>query len=120
MFEISICTRSGTVLRRYDLSAVLAAGRKVRIGRNDDCDICIKASGISRYHCQLSVEDGDACILRDTGSTHGTYINGMRIEEIEIEPGLAVQVGPAILLFEAVTPRIAAAIEQELADTDLP
>ncbi len=120
MFEVSICNRSGTVLRRFDLSSVLAAGRRVVVGRNDDCDIRIQASGVSRRHCEIGVEDGDACVLRDVGSTHGTYVNGVRVEEIEVEPGLAVQVGPALLLFEAVTPRIAADLEQELADTDAP
>lgn len=120
MFEVSICARSGAVLRRYDLSSALAAGRAIRIGRNDDCDICIKATGVSRYHCEIAIDDGDACLIRDIGSTHGTYINGIRIEEVEIEPGLAVQIGPAVLVFEAVTPRIAAAIEQELSDTDIP
>lgn len=114
MYEVCVCSRSGQVLRRFDLTDVLASGRAVRVGRAEDCDICIRAEGVSRYHCEVAPEDVDACVVRDLGSTHGTYVEGVRVQEVEIEPGLAVQVGPAVLRFHAVTPRIARELDAEL------
>jgi len=114
MFEVSVCTRTGKVLRRFDLTDPLSAGRCVRIGRAEDCDICIRADGVSRYHCEIAPEDVDACVVRDLGSTYGTYVNGRRVEELEIEPGLAVQVGPAVLRFHPVTPRVSRELQEQL------
>ena len=114
MFEVSVCTRTGKVLRRFDLTDPLTLGRHIRVGRAEDCDICIRAEGVSRYHCEIAPEDVDACVVRDLGSTHGTYAEGLRIEELEVEPGLAVEIGPAVLRFDAVMPRVSRELREEL------
>lgn len=48
----------------------------LRIGRSDDeCDICIKKSEISRIHCEIRYDTGrDKFIVRDY-SKNGTYID---------------------------------------------
>ncbi|MHB8901378.1 MAG: FHA domain-containing protein, partial [Thermoguttaceae bacterium] len=40
---------------------------------------------VSRRHCQLSEVDG-MIVVRDLGSTHGTYINGRKIFESSLRP----------------------------------
>ncbi len=114
MYEMSICSGSGQVLRRYDLSRVSSAGRKVLIGRAEDCDVRIKNSAVSRHHCAIEAIDEDEWLLRDLGSTLGTTVNGAKISEIEIEEGLEVCIGPAMLKFETVNSRIAADIADEI------
>lgn len=114
MFEVSVCTRTGKVLRRFDLTDPLTLGRPIRVGRAEDCDICIRADGVSRYHCEIAPEDVDACVVRDLGSTLGTYVEGVRVEEREVEPGLAVEIGPAVLRFHAVSPRVSRELQEEL------
>ena len=119
MYEMSICSGSGQVLRRYDLSKVSFAGRKVLIGRAEDCDVRIKNSAVSRHHCAIEAVDEDEWVLRDLGSTLGTTVNGEKISEIEIAGGLEVSIGPATLKFETVNSRIAADIADEIhADDD--
>lgn len=63
------------------------------IGRREDCDLRIPLAEVSRKHCRF-VRDGDVLKLEDLGSSNGTYHNGMRVQEILLEPGDTVQVGP--------------------------
>jgi pSer/pThr/pTyr-binding forkhead associated (FHA) protein len=48
------------------------------LGRHDDCVIRIKSSQVSRRHCEL-FEVGGQLMLRDLGSSNGTYVNGKRV-----------------------------------------
>jgi len=114
MYEMSICSGTGQVLRRYDLSRVASAGKRVLIGRAEDCDVRIKNSAVSRHHCAIEAADEDEWVLRDLGSTLGTTVNGERISEVEIEAGLEVFIGPAVLKFEWVSSRIASDIAREI------
>ena len=116
MFEMTITTAGGEVLRRYDLSRLAGGGKRLLIGRADDCDIRIKNSAISRHHCAIEALEDDEWVVRDLGSTHGSFVNGERISETEISPGLTVSVGPAILRFDSVASRIAADIAKEISE----
>jgi len=57
------------------------------IGRALDCNIVLPDdqahSTISRYHCLLDINPPDVCI-RDFGSLNGTYVNGEKIGQREI------------------------------------
>ena len=52
------------------------------IGRQDECDLRIPLSEISRKHAQLIIHEG-AVTLRDMGSANGTYVNNRKITEKE-------------------------------------
>lgn len=116
MFEMTICTAGGEVLRRYDLSRLATGGKRLLIGRAEDCDIRIKNPAVSRHHCAIEAVEDDEWVVRDLGSTHGSFINGERISEAEIEPGLTIAIGPAILRFDSVASRIAADIAKEISE----
>src|SRR5438067_10720682 len=62
------------------------------IGRREDCDFRIPLGEISRKHCRL-IKDGDLLRIEDLGSSNGTYHNGNRVREAEIQPGDTVEVG---------------------------
>lgn len=62
------------------------------LGRRQDCDLQIPLLGISRQHCQLSVEGGKITV-KDLGSSNGTFVNGKRITEQELTAGDRLQVG---------------------------
>ena len=64
------------------------------IGRSDECHLRPNSELVSRTHCQFTVE-GETVRLRDLGSSNGTIVNGERItEEVLINDGDMVQVGP--------------------------
>ena len=50
-----------------------------KIGRHADNNLIIRDSRASRNHAQIVLENGQY-ILEDSGSRHGTHVNGARIE----------------------------------------
>ncbi len=66
----------------------------VSIGRAIDCDLQIPLPSVSRRHCELHLE-GDSLLLKDSGSSNGTYHNSDRVSgEIAVSAGDHVRVGP--------------------------
>jgi EAL domain-containing protein (putative c-di-GMP-specific phosphodiesterase class I) len=71
------------------LSGQLAENQPVRhvrldsprfvIGRKPEASLCIPSPTVSREHAELTVVDREL-LLRDLGSTNGTYVNGSRIQ----------------------------------------
>jgi len=115
MFEVSILTTDGSVLKRLELSG----SRPVRIGRSKECDIRIPVPSISRHHAEIvPLEDSRDWVIRDLGSTHGVTIKGSPITEATITPGMEVQLGPIILRFDSLTKRIGAELDAMLTDDD--
>lgn len=56
----------------------VAQKHKYLIGRAEDCHLRPGGSSVSRYHCVLMVEEPEV-VLRDMGSTNGTFVNGVRV-----------------------------------------
>jgi two-component system NtrC family sensor kinase len=71
---------------------------KQKIGRDSHCEIHLEDTETSRAHAEIERIDG-SYILRDLGSSNGTYVNGKRITERLLIPGDRIQVGKQLLLF---------------------
>lgn len=65
------------------------------IGRKNSCDLRIPLSSVSRQHCILKVE-GSKLMLRDAGSSNGTFHNNIRVSEAVLAAGDEVVVGPVV------------------------
>lgn len=63
------------------------------IGRRQDCDLCIPLMVISRRHCALDM-DGGKLSIRDLGSSNGTFVNGVKVDEMDLSAGDKISVGP--------------------------
>lgn len=72
----------------------------VVIGRRPECDLRIPLMEVSRKHCRLE-HQGDVFTIRDMGSSNGTFVNGIRIEETQLKSGDNVQIGPLTFIFES-------------------
>ena len=55
---------------------------------------------VSRVHCEIRVRP-DGILVRDCGSTNGTYVEGVRLREGEVRPGAIVRVGASAFRIEA-------------------
>lgn len=72
-------------------------GEPILIGRDDDCDLVLPDAKVSRRHARLeSLGDGTA-MLRDLGSSNGTFVNGERVESTLLRGDEQIQVGETIL-----------------------
>lgn len=57
----------------------------VRIGRNPDCNLVLDRPSVSKYQCEISVQEGRAYI-RNLSSTNRTQVNGHPLMEAEALP----------------------------------
>lgn len=70
-------------------------GDRCVIGRKNTCDLQAPVPTVSREHCELIIRDDGVLIVRDLGSSNGSYRNSDRIEgEEELAPGDRLSVGP--------------------------
>jgi two-component system, cell cycle response regulator len=67
------------------------------IGRGTQADIVVTDDGISRKHAQILIQ-ADKTIVRDLGSTNGTFCNGQKITEHVLKDGDKIQVGSTTIL----------------------
>lgn len=80
-------------------SRVRLAGGVVRIGRDSSNDFAIREINASRHHAEVFPREGSYCI-RDLGSTNGTQLNGVEIEEATLKPGDQIAIGESVFVFE--------------------
>ncbi len=72
---------------------------KTRLGRESDNDIIISDPKVSRYHCQVTFEDGK-WVLTDLGSANGTLHNGMPVTVPQtLTHGSQITLGDTVLAF---------------------
>ena len=71
---------------------------KVELGRSLDSDVRLEDEGVSRNHARMKREEDGTVVLHDLGSTNGTYVNGTRISEYELNDGDRIQVGSVTIL----------------------
>jgi len=71
----------------------------ILIGRHVDCDARIENSKISRRHCCVAIAY-DRFILRDLGSRNGIQVNGRTVDEVRLQVGDEIAIGPIFYRFE--------------------
>jgi DNA-binding NtrC family response regulator len=79
-------------------SVELTEGRTIYFGSSPECDMSLSDKAVSRKHL-LAVLEGNHVVLRDQGSTNGTYIQGSRFKEITIGYGAEVKLGRTVLKY---------------------
>jgi hypothetical protein len=72
-----------------------------RIGRNEENDFTISHGSVSGAHCEITVSP-EGVLLKDLGSTNGTFINRAPVGESWLRPGQHVQFGAVDMTFESV------------------
>jgi pSer/pThr/pTyr-binding forkhead associated (FHA) protein len=71
---------------------------EIAIGRDPLSDIFLDDVTVSRKHAVINVKDSEF-ILKDAGSLNGTYVNGVRLDQVVLNHGDQLQVGKYKLLF---------------------
>lgn len=63
-----------------------------RIGRQAGNELTLRDSRVSRHQAQIVTLEGKL-VLEDAGSSHGTFVNGARIERYELKPSDRIDFG---------------------------
>ena len=88
-----------TVLGGINAGRVFSLDRdETLIGRGRDVHVRIDDVGISRRHARIVRADGRRYILEDLDSTNGVFVNGRKVERVELASGDRVQIGSALVL----------------------
>ncbi|HEY7736955.1 MAG TPA: DUF3662 and FHA domain-containing protein [Candidatus Limnocylindrales bacterium] len=80
---------------------VTVDGRLLTIGRARDNGLVLADSRASRHHARLQGRRG-TLVLTDLGSTNGSRVNGMAVDEVVLGEGDRIEIGDTILVVESV------------------
>jgi len=75
--------------------AQLLSGQCYRIGRSSRCAFVLTDLSVSRHHAEVTV-NGTSVLVKDLGSRNGTFVDGERVGEAELQPGQSVKFGNAL------------------------
>jgi pSer/pThr/pTyr-binding forkhead associated (FHA) protein len=77
-----------------------------RLGRSPENHFLIEHATVSARHCEISVREGEL-VVRDCGSTNGTYVNGMLVAEASLLAGQTLHLGEVELFVESTEVAVA-------------
>lgn len=75
------------------------SGPTVILGRGNDVGVRLEDPGVSRHHAEIRL--GPPAIVRDLGSTNGTFVDGKRIGQQELSDGSVIRMGSTTITFRA-------------------
>lgn len=71
------------------------------IGTDPKCTVCLNDKFMSSKHAEIKAENG-IWVLRDAGSTNGTYVNNRRIDKHELVDNDFIKFGNAMVKFKSL------------------
>ncbi len=87
-----------------DIFSVPVNKRAAFIGRDrDSCDWWIDDPSISRRHCRVFVHQmphGPVMRLQDLNSTNGTFVNGQRVSDVDLNTGDKIHLADVLVRYE--------------------
>jgi hypothetical protein len=69
------------------------------IGKQPGCDLQIDDQYASSQHCQIGMDPVGNCKLYDRGSTNGTLLNGVPVQEAVLQHGMTIRIGSCEMRF---------------------
>lgn len=83
------------------------------LGRGFANDFKIDHPSVSGSHCQIVVENGNV-LLKDLGSTNGTFVNRAPVTESYLQPGQIIHLGGVEMVYQGDTPQTTTVTETEM------
>jgi HD-GYP domain-containing protein (c-di-GMP phosphodiesterase class II) len=96
------------------------SAERLRVGRLGICEVVIEDGSVSRAHAEV-LETQRGWVLRDLGSTNGTFLNGMRVGRLDepIREGDILQFGEICLVVSTLRGSPRASGESKEADWEV-
>jgi len=87
-------------IENREVQRVILEKDTITIGRGKDNDIVLENLSVSRYHAQVTRENGQY-VIRDLDSSNGTYVNGVRFSRTQVYHNDKILIGKHTLVFVA-------------------
>jgi len=101
--RITYGSNTGGALRTQSMGMLdlsrLAMQGNLLVGRDSSCDLWLPHPAVSHRHALIIRQDGEVSI-RDQGSKNGTFVNGIRIDQVIVHDGDEIQIGPFRLAYD--------------------
>jgi DNA-binding NtrC family response regulator len=81
--------------------SVESAGEILRVGSKEGNTLRLANETVSRYHFEIE-HTPQGFLLRDLGSTNGTFVDGYRVRELWLPRRASIKAGEVALTFEAL------------------
>jgi len=97
------CQAFLTVIRGggADLGTTVEVGSRVRIGRDPKCELCLNDAGVSWRHAEIKFRDDGVYVIKDSGSTNGTRLDGRQLQEPAVlDDGKKIFLGETVVRFQ--------------------
>jgi two-component system, NtrC family, response regulator GlrR len=85
----------------------------IRVGARRGNDVQLTDAKVSGLHCEIRLDDR-GYRLRDLDSTNGTFVSGLRVNDVYVQAGSQISVGGSRIKFEP----LGESVEVELSDRD--
>ena len=79
---------------------VQLGGERVRVGRDDGCTLVLEDPSVSRRHAEIE-PNGTFYLVRDNGSTNGTFVNDMLVRVQLLSHGDVIRIGRYLVRVDA-------------------
>src|SRR5262245_57453034 len=84
---------------KTDVREIALDGESTIIGRRNDCSLRIPSPLVSRQHCVLKRAE-NRLLVKDLGSSNGTFVNGAKVKQKELKSGDTLGVGPITFIVQ--------------------
>jgi DNA-binding NtrC family response regulator len=82
-------------------AAIALVRAQATVGRHPTNDLVLADPSVSAVHLELTRRPGGRVLVRDAGSTNGSWLGDHRLVEAELGPGAILRVGETLLAIEA-------------------
>ena len=93
--------------------------KTITIGRSDEFDIKLADSSCSREQAIIEFNDNNQPVLKDLDSTNGTFVNGAKITEINIENGDKILLGFSSVFMFAIQDSLESKFQMNLYESSI-
>jgi len=93
--------------------------KTITIGRSDEFDIQLEDSSCSREQAIIEFNDNNKPVLKDLDSTNGTFVNGSKITEINIEDGDKILLGFSSVFMFAIQDSLESKFQMNLYESSI-
>jgi two-component system, cell cycle response regulator len=87
------------IIGGMDMGSVIPVDQpRITLGRAPECTIVLQDESVSRVHAEVVQRETEGVLIRDLGSTNGTFLGGKRITESVLRKGDKVLLGRRTIL----------------------